>query len=430
MENDDRPIGRILSRREALALLGGSGAGVLAPVLMTGIRAEAASTSAAVPKATSCVVTPELEIGPYFVDEQINRSDIRSDPSTDTMKPGVPLQLTFNVMDASNKCAPLEGATVDVWQRDALGRYSDEPSEGTVGQRYLRGYQLTNANGVAHFTSIYPGWYGGRTPHTHFRIRTAAGSGKTYDFVSQLFYPEAVTDQVHTRQPYTSHGQRDMTNDRDRVYNQGGGGSQLLLALTQTTLGYTATIDIGLTDTGGNRNGRMPGQSPPMFQQTGKQNLRSTLQLAGFTDSKVQDAVVAFATTQNAARRSIRDNLREITQQSLTSGVTDVQARDMLARLRKAVNAEKTRARTAAKQLDAQVHYTKNPRLELLLTTLGLIGESSYLGVNADIWGSESDPGRPGGPPLMGGPDGFGGSGGMGGPDGPPPDGRYWGPGW
>jgi protocatechuate 3,4-dioxygenase beta subunit len=421
MENDDRPVGRILSRREALALLGGSGVGILSPAFMTGPKAQAAPANASVPKAAGCVVKPELTIGPYFVDEKLNRSDIRSEPSNGTVKPGVPVQLTFNVMDATN-CAPLEGVMVDIWQCDALGSYSDIQQEGTSGQKFLRGYQLTNTSGAAHFTTIYPGWYRGRTVHTHFRIRSAATSDKTYDFVSQLFFPESVTDQVHAKEPYARHGQRDMTNSRDSIYSYGG-GSQLLLALTQTTQGYAAAIDIGLVEVTQDRSRAMSQQRPPMFQPTGEQNLRSTLQLAGFTDSKVQDAVAAFATAQNVARQAVRDNLREVTQQTLTSQVTDAQAREMLAKLRKAVSTEKTRTQTATKQLDAQVHYTKNPRLELLLTTLGLIGESSYLGSNPGMMGGRGGRGGPGGPPMMGGPGGMGWPGGPGGPGGPPPGG-------
>jgi protocatechuate 3,4-dioxygenase beta subunit len=418
MENDDQPVGRILSRREVLALLGGSGivVGGGANGLFNSVtRSEAApAAAAAVPKAAGCVAKPELTIGPYFVDEKINRSDVRSDPATGAVKPGILLQLTFNVTSVADACAPLQGLMVDIWQCDALGLYSDIEREGSGGQKFLRGYQVTDANGLAHFTTIYPGWYQGRTPHIHFRIRSTTTSGKTYDFISQLFFPEAVTDRVHAQQPYVQKGQRDMTNSRDNIYSYGG-GDQLLLALTQTTQGYAATIDIGMLETTQARGQAMsqppggPGGGGP--GQFNPQSLRSTLQRAGFNDTKLQEAVVAFATAQNTARQTNRNRLREMTQQATGGQITDVQARESLHALRQAISAEKARAAKASKELDQQIGYSKSPRLELVLTTMGLIGEASTLGINTGMMGG---PGGPGGPP----PGGFGGPplGGFGGP--------------
>ena len=117
-----------------------------------------------------CVVRPELTEGPYFVDEKINRSDIRTDTTTNAVSAGVPLVLTFLVSQiGSSACTPLQGAQVDIWHCDALGVYSDV--SGNSGN-FLRGYQVTDANGQAQFTTIYPGWYRGRAVHIHFKIRT------------------------------------------------------------------------------------------------------------------------------------------------------------------------------------------------------------------------------------------------------------------
>ena len=60
-------------------------------------------------------------------------------------------------------CKPVKNAAVDIWHASAGGVYSDEQQNGTVGQTFLRGVQKTNANGIATFTTIYPGWYPGRT---------------------------------------------------------------------------------------------------------------------------------------------------------------------------------------------------------------------------------------------------------------------------
>ncbi len=233
MDNDDLPVGRILSRREVITLLGGAGLGLLAP----------AFRSRPALGATGCMVKPELTIGPYFVDEHLNRSDIRSDPTSGAVKPGKILQLTFNVTNVNDNCAPVSGAQVDVWHCDAGGLYSDESANGTLGQKFLRGYQVTDANGQATFTTIYPGWYPGRTVHIHFRIRNTA-PGETYDFVSQLFFSDTLSNTVFAQAPYASHTGNRALNSQDNIYN--GGGSQLLLSPVVSGDGYAASIDIGL----------------------------------------------------------------------------------------------------------------------------------------------------------------------------------------
>lgn len=175
MDNDDLPIGRVLDRREAVRLMAAAGAAVLVgcdrgDAATTGSAAgSAASTTAATTTAAlpGCVVRPELTLGPYFLDNQLNRSDIRSEPGTGVAKPGVPLVVEFNVSQISNgQCLPLKGAMVDVWHCDADGVYSGVVDQGegfnTVGQKFLRGHQVTDDKGAARFTTIYPGWYPGR----------------------------------------------------------------------------------------------------------------------------------------------------------------------------------------------------------------------------------------------------------------------------
>jgi protocatechuate 3,4-dioxygenase beta subunit len=210
---------------------------------ITPVEAPPTADSAAVP---SCVVRPELTEGPYFVDEMLNRSDIRADPSDGSVKEGVLLSLAFRVSQVGSNCTPLEGAQVDVWHCDALGVYSDVTDQGfsTVGQKFLRGYQLTDANGLAQFTTSYPGWYQGRAVHIHFKIRTGAASGQSYDFTSQLFFDDAFSDQVYTQAPYARKGQRNTLNSNDGTYRNGG--SQLQLNPTKSADGYAATFDIGL----------------------------------------------------------------------------------------------------------------------------------------------------------------------------------------
>jgi protocatechuate 3,4-dioxygenase beta subunit len=282
MENDDTPIGQLLSRRDALKVLGIGSAAFLAacaaPEESATLTPTLASTQAASTQVSStastvldCVVRPELTIGPYFVDEQLERFDIRSDSSDNSVKDGVPLTLNISVASvSSNSCIPIEGAQVDIWHCDAQGQYSGVSDQGfdTSGQNFLRGYQRTDANGAVQFQTVYPGWYSGRAVHIHFTIRTQGASGEDYQFTSQFFFDDALTDQVHTLEPYASQGQRDTHNSNDTIFS--GGGDQLLLNLQgDTTSGFTGSMSIGLdltdTETGASdiNSGGDPGGAPP-----------------------------------------------------------------------------------------------------------------------------------------------------------------------
>jgi len=240
--------GNLISRRDTLRLLGAAGATAL-----IGWRAERgvgpAGKLAPVVEASqlSCVARPQLTEGPYFVDEGLNRSDIRTDPTTGAVSAGQLLVLNFNVSRVSgNSCTALPGAYIDIWHCDAAGSYSDVRDAGfdTRGRKYLRGYQVTDTGGAARFQTIYPGWYSGRAVHIHFKIRLFTGSEETYEFTSQLFFDDSLTDQVHAQSPYNSKGSRDTRNSRDGIYN--GGGSRLLLNVSQSGQGYAATFNIGL----------------------------------------------------------------------------------------------------------------------------------------------------------------------------------------
>lgn len=205
------------------------------------------STFVAAATLPACIARPEQTEGPYFVDEKLNRSDIRLEPSDKSVKPGVPLRLEFHVSRVSGaSCSPLVGAVVDIWHCDALGVYSDVRDAGfdSRGKKFLRGYQTTDAQGAARFETIYPGWYQGRAVHIHFKIRSVAASRRSFEFTSQLYFDEAITDQVHKQPPYNSKGYRSMTNDRDSIFR--AGGKQLTLALTEDAPGYRASFDLGL----------------------------------------------------------------------------------------------------------------------------------------------------------------------------------------
>jgi protocatechuate 3,4-dioxygenase beta subunit len=110
--------------------------------------------------ATCSLTTPDVTEGPYWVDEQLFRSDIRTDPSTGVIQAGVPLTVAITAINSSAGCAPLAGAYIDVWHCGATGIYSDESTyiQGgdtgnvtTTGQKFLRAYQIANSNGQVTF---------------------------------------------------------------------------------------------------------------------------------------------------------------------------------------------------------------------------------------------------------------------------------------
>jgi protocatechuate 3,4-dioxygenase beta subunit len=228
-DNDDEMVGRLISRRAALRLFGAAASGAAL------VGSVPASAQSGLP---SCIVRPAMTEGPYFVDEKLNRSDVRSDPTTKKVSAGAALRLAFLVSSVAAKgCTPLKGAMVDIWQCDALGVYSDV--QGAVGQKFLRGYQMTDSAGKAQFLTVYPGWYPGRTVHIHFKIRYGRE-----EFTSQLFFDDAFTDAVYKAAPYSSRGARNTRNSSDGIYRNSG--SQLLLAVKRDGAGYAATFDIGL----------------------------------------------------------------------------------------------------------------------------------------------------------------------------------------
>jgi protocatechuate 3,4-dioxygenase beta subunit len=239
-----------LSRRRVLGLAATSAIGVVVSQSLGACGTEAAASPSDTTDTTnpSCVVTAALTEGPFFVDERLNRSDIRADPVSGAVSQGVPLAMRFNVSRvASGSCTPLTGAFLDVWHCDAAGVYSDVAGSG-AGRRFLRGYQLTDASGVASFTTIYPGWYSGRAVHVHFKLRLFTGSTASYEFTSQFFFDEALTDVVHALSPYSSRGRRNTLNSNDGIYNGLSTSEKAALTLqtTAASSGYSGIINLGV----------------------------------------------------------------------------------------------------------------------------------------------------------------------------------------
>jgi protocatechuate 3,4-dioxygenase beta subunit len=237
----------MMDRRKLLGLFGATGLD-----MVSGYSLGKANEKEAGRKMFSCVPTPQQTEGPYFVDEHLRRADIRSDPSNGLVKEGVLLALNMRIFSVDKMgCSPIAGAIVDIWQCDAQGLYSDvvDSHFNTVGKKFLRGYQVTNTDGCVQFLTIYPGWYPGRTVHIHFKIRTDPKTARAYEFTSQLYFDDSLTDRVHEHPAYTAGGQKGSRlsrtkNEEDGIFRKGG--RQLILELAKTDHGYAGSFDVGL----------------------------------------------------------------------------------------------------------------------------------------------------------------------------------------
>ena len=223
---------RQLSRRSLLRFAGVAAAVFGADALKRGwLTDEAAAGPAAVASgAVSCVLAPEQTEGPYYIAGEKVRRNITEGRS------GRPLTLRLAVVDAST-CKPIKGAAVDVWHCDALGNYSGVDGNGGT---FMRGVQRTNAQGVAIFRTVYPGWYQSRTVHIHVKVHVRGNVVHT----GQLYFPDRVTDAVYRKSPYAGRPNRDVRNTADAIYRNGGKRS--LLGLNRNGSGYIGTIRMGV----------------------------------------------------------------------------------------------------------------------------------------------------------------------------------------
>ncbi|WP_165977286.1 intradiol ring-cleavage dioxygenase [Nonomuraea diastatica] len=233
--------GRRVSRRRLIAGVSSLGLGGL--LSASGARAGTVTTdiSSLLAGAGTCTLTPSATQGPFYFDAGRIRSDIREG------KPGVRLRLGIRVQD-STACRPVRDAVVEIWHCDAAGLYSGAEKEskgGSLGKplmtdmtptddkRYLRGAQVTNPDGIVQFTTIWPGWYPGRTVHIHVMVHV---SDKRV-LCTQLMFDESRNAEVLARPPYSAHPGRDTVNEKDEDYRDG-----MLTTVVEDGDGYLGAI--------------------------------------------------------------------------------------------------------------------------------------------------------------------------------------------
>ncbi len=201
-----------------------------------------------------CKSKVESTVGPFPNIDPLERRDLRGNTTGDmTPKQGVSLTLRVSVYDLSNNCAPIPDAVVDIWHCDAVGVYSGYANFNTPGQDFGRGYQRTDAQGVAEFSTIFPGSYMGRAIHAHFAIQgsernltpNSHGSNLAGIFVGQLYFLRAIADEIWAAMPIYQQGAAITANESDSFFTNEG-GRDLVVTMTKSGSGYVGEIQIGV----------------------------------------------------------------------------------------------------------------------------------------------------------------------------------------
>lgn len=245
-----------MKRHEFLKGLGILGAGAMLPAT----RAFADGNSSA--KATaSCTLIPTETEGPFPLDLSTTNSatyfrrDVREDRS------GAKLNLTMRIYGVDN-CTPMTNVRVNIWHCDKNGLYSGYfntmntgSTAATASMTWLRGYQMTDAYGEVQFTTIFPGWYSGRTMHIHFQVYVSS----SYKAVSQMTCDATQKNQVYADNAslYTK-GADPQAIATDNIFSDGY--TYQMFTLTKNSDGsYNAYMEVSVRGSGTGNNGTPTG---------------------------------------------------------------------------------------------------------------------------------------------------------------------------
>ena len=186
----------------------------------------------------------------------IVRSDIRpSLGGAGTIAQGVPVTLKLKLVNTSSSCASLANRAIYVWHCDRDGNYSLY-SNGVTELDYLRGVQVTDANGDVTFTTVFPACYSGRWPHIHFEIYSTltdaldSSSVGDYTKVSQLALPLEVCNQVYNSVAGYSTSITNLsriTLASDNVFSDDQAVRQMATVTGSVAEGYVVSLTIGVT---------------------------------------------------------------------------------------------------------------------------------------------------------------------------------------
>jgi len=200
------------------------------------------TSTAPIPRVTSiqnstCVLHPEVIEGPYYIRNEHIRTDLRE------TQPGVPLILDIGVIN-SRTCQPFSNAFVELWAANATGAYGGYVgAQGTPSRihddTWLRGGWFTDPKGIVELTTIYPGFYTGRTAHIHAMVHnnwqgrangTLLTSAGAVTHIGQFFFDEQWNDRVYVTNPYNTNTVVRTRNNQDFIMQQAGRSSLVSLS--------------------------------------------------------------------------------------------------------------------------------------------------------------------------------------------------------
>lgn len=177
----------------------------------------------------SCILTPEVTQGPYYVGGEYIREDIAEDQA------GIATTLDYQVIDV-NTCDPVPNVYLEMWHCNATGVYSGIVSGGNgdssdlanINATWLRGIQETDADGVATFETIFPGHYTSRANHVHILIHTnvtvyengTLGNDVSSSHIGQAFFDQDLISAAELVAPYSTNTQELTLNEDDSIFEE------------------------------------------------------------------------------------------------------------------------------------------------------------------------------------------------------------------
>jgi protocatechuate 3,4-dioxygenase beta subunit len=258
---------RWLAGAGALTLIGCGGGGDDSSTTSTSTSSSSGTSTTSGSSSSSCTLIPEETSGPYPGDGSntsngsianaltlsgIVRSDIRSSiAGASGVASGVLLTVQIELVNTNGSCADLSGYAIYLWHCTADGKYSMY-SSGITGENYLRGVQATDSNGVASFTTIFPGCYSGRMPHMHFEVYRSTSTALSYTNklrTSQIAFPTDICSTVYSSASGYSASVANLAAisfSTDNVFSDGV-TAQLAAVSGSVSAGYTATLTVGIS---------------------------------------------------------------------------------------------------------------------------------------------------------------------------------------
>jgi len=233
------------TRREFLKTTGMAGIFSVLPFASAFSKTNEDSASAS--SSGSCTLIPSETAGPFPFDLTENNTFFRQDIRES--KTGVQLNLKMKILGVNN-CEPMQNLRVNIWHCDKDGLYSGysvNNNAGQAGLTYLRGYQITDANGEVNFVTIFPGWYTGRICHIHFQVYVSS----VYAAISQLTFDISEKNSIYSANPTLYPKGTDPTSlASDNIFSDGYNYQIASLTPNSSTGGYDAYLEVAIQGSG------------------------------------------------------------------------------------------------------------------------------------------------------------------------------------